>query len=314
MAVFTIDLAIESFLQERKAAGRENKTLQWHQTALRSFQQHFAQHDKRFPQEITTAEVRNWLVHLRAKPSDTGMQRSASTVQNYARSARAFCHWSVRQGYLERTPFVRGAVPKAGYHPIQMMEPDIFEQLLQACGPLSELMDHATARNRAILWLLLETGLLLSEVCALRLVDVDREQGRLTIRGNGSKARQILLRDNALRSLHCYLDQYRPQRGEIVAKEASIFLSEIGQPLTTNAITLLLLRLSSRAGITDKQVKSSLFRDTFAVRYLQEGGDPKILQKLLGFTNKAALKRYQEAARSFPHRTPVPGIPEQVLS
>jgi site-specific recombinase XerD len=36
-------------------------------------------------------------------------------------------------------------------------------------------MDHLTARNRALLWLFWETGLLVTEVCGLRLADVDCE-------------------------------------------------------------------------------------------------------------------------------------------
>jgi integrase/recombinase XerC len=258
--------------------------------------------------------VRDWLVHLRAKPAETGNLRSASTVHSAARSAQAFCNWLVRQGYLERTPFVKGTIPKVGYHPIQIVEPEAIERLAHACGPSGEVMDHATVRNRALLWLLLDTGLLLSEVCTFRLRDLDRGSGRLTITESELKERQIPLGENSFRFLLEYLDQSRLTRGEHLADEVPLFLSETGQPLTPNAITLLLVRLSQRAGMAGKGVTASRLRDPFAVRYLQQGGHPHTLQKLLGLSSRAALKRYQEAARAHPHSTQMQNAPEDLLS
>jgi len=51
------------------------------------------------------------------------------------------------------------------------------------------LAEQATARNRAMLWVLFETGMRASEVCALRLSDVDREQGILRVGGGKAQSR-----------------------------------------------------------------------------------------------------------------------------
>jgi site-specific recombinase XerD len=221
--------------------------------------------------------VRDWLAGLCSQPSETGMVRSSSTINAYARSARAFCHWLVLQGYLERTPFVKGTVPKATNHLAHILTPEEFEQLLQACGPSGELMDHATARNRALLWLFWETGLLVTEVCGLRLWDVDREQGQVRVLGLGAKARWVPVGASGWHALLCYLNHFRLVEAKETAGGGALFLSERNQPLTPNAVTLLFPRLSSRAGTRGKGVSPSLLRDTFAVRYLQKGGHPKTL-------------------------------------
>lgn len=299
-AVLTIDLAIQSFLQERQTAGREDKTIIWHQTALRSFQQYLAHQNICFLEALTPAVVHNWLAGLCSEPLETGTVRSASTINAYARSARAFCSWLVRQGYLARTPFVRGTVPKATSRLARLITPEEFAQLLRACGPSGELMDHATARNCALLWLFWETGLLVTEVCGLRLADVDREQGQVRIQRADESERLVPLGANALQHLLWYLDQFRLIEAKAETGEGALFLSERRRPLTPNAITLLFLRLSSRAGMSGKGVTPSLLRDTFSVRYLQQGGHPKTLQKLLGLASRAALKRYRNAARSLP--------------
>jgi integrase len=58
-------------------------------------------------------------------------------------------------------------------------------------------MDHATARNRALLWLFWETGLLVTEVCGLCLSDVDRAQGQVRIQGPGATERWVPLGSRA---------------------------------------------------------------------------------------------------------------------
>jgi site-specific recombinase XerD len=76
------------------------------------------------------------------------------------------------------------------------------------------------------------------------------------------------------------------------AQEDHLFLSERYRPLTPNAITLLCGRLKKRAGMTEKRVSPSVLRETFAVRYLLDGGEPTPLQELLGLEDKAAVTRY----------------------
>lgn len=111
-------------------------------------------------------------------------------MQSYARAARAFFHWLVRREILDRNPFDRVAFPKVGKPLICIIEPEEFERLLQACTPPGEigpLANRAAARNRAILWLLYDTGIRLAELCNLRLSDFDRKQGVIIVKSKGSK-------------------------------------------------------------------------------------------------------------------------------
>lgn len=174
-------------------------------------------------------------------------------------------------------------------------------------------MDHGTARNRALLWLFWETGLLVTEVCGLRLADVDREQGQVRIERPDESIRWVPLGATALQHLLWYLDRFRLVEAKAEMGAGVLFLSERRRPLTPNAITLLFLRLSSRAEMTGKGISPSLLRDTFAVRYLQQGGHPKTLQMVLGVASRDSIKRYRDAARSLPHQIPAPGVPKNPL-
>jgi site-specific recombinase XerD len=271
----TVDQAILLYLQDHAAQGGEPKTVEWHQTALKQLQQYLSRRHICLLSSLTETEIRGWLAFLHVDPSATGILRTVSTIATYARSVRAFCHWAIRQGYLAHPLFSRGMVPKTFPQQLHLVEPETFDQVLHACrapGNKGDLVDHATARNRALLWVLLETGLLVSEVCKLQIKDLDRHRHLLRVPGKGPRERQISLGQKAQRALETYLDPYRMRVGKRSADDL-LFLSEQLQPLTPNAITQLFHRLSMRAGITGKPIRPSMLRDTFAIHFLQEGGD-----------------------------------------
>ena len=189
--------------------------------------------------------------------------------------------------------------PKVGKPLIKILDEEEFEKLLWACSPPNEkspLAERAAVRNRAILWVLYDTGLRVSELCGLRLENVDRKQGVLTVLGKGSKERRIAMGQNCQRNLFFYLDYHRPGEDELAewgnCGEDHIFLSETRLPLTKNGMTLLFDRLKKRSGITGKRVSPHILRHTFAIRYLVNGGDPFSLQELLGHEDMATVKMY----------------------
>jgi site-specific recombinase XerD len=296
----TVARAIEDYLADHEGGNHSPKTIQWHTTALGLLRQ-FLEEERQVTllEEIEAPTISAWFAHLRATPGSYGRMRSDRTVQTYARSARAFFHWLVRQELIERNPFDRVTFPKVGKPLIRLIEPEEFERLLRACTPpgeLGPLADRAAARNRAILWLLYDTGIRLSELCHLRLPDLDRKHGTIIVKGKGSKERRIALGNNCLRNLLYYLDRHRPDEEELVEwgsmGEDHLFLSETRLPLSTNGVSLLFKRIRVRAGITDKRISPHIFRHSFAVRFLTLGNDPFSLQELLGHEDMATVRYY----------------------
>jgi site-specific recombinase XerD len=134
-----------------------------------------------------------------------------------------------------------------------------------------------------------------TEVCRLRVGDVDREQGVLVVQGKGSKQRRLTLGQEGLSHLLAYLDDYRLGEvcgGQRAVEQQPLFLSEAGHPLTKGGVTLLFGRLRERAGITRQGITAALLRESFAVRYLQAGGDLEALRALLGREESARVKRF----------------------
>ena len=152
------------------------------------------------------------------------------------------------------------------------------------------------ARNRAILWLLRDTGLSVSELCGLRLGDVDRAGGTVTVHRKRGRLRVFPLSADGRRAVCAYLEQARltPAWTSVVPEARDLLLlTERRHPLTKNSLTLLFLRLSQRAGFAREPICPSMLRDTYAIRFLRAGGELAALQEQLGVADLASVKRYQ---------------------
>jgi site-specific recombinase XerD len=291
---------IEAYILDHIGGNHSEKTIEWHRTAL-GLLRLFLKEELDITQidEVEADDISAWFAYMRSTPAARGKVRSERTIQTYARSARAFFHWLVRRGTLESNPFDRVVFPKVGRPLIQTITYEEFEKLLLACAPPHEtgpFAERAAVRNRAILWLLYGTGVRVSELIHLRLGDLGRKKGVVTVMGKGSKERRIALGQNCLRNLSYYLDKHRPDREELAewgsAGEDHLFLSETRQPLTKNGMEMLFKRLKKRAGIEGKRISPHILRHTFAMNYLIKSNDPFSLQELLGHEDLTTVLNY----------------------
>lgn len=294
-----VEALIEAYLQDQIGGNRSDKTVEWHRISLGLLRAFLEELEITQIDDVEAEDISAWFAHLRTTPGMRGKMRSERTIQTYARSARAFFHWLVFRGTLEVNPFDRVVFPKVGRPLIQTITDEEFEQLLLACAPPNEtsrFAERAAVRNRAILWLLYDTGVRVSELIHLRVDDLDRKKGVITVLGKGSKERRIALGQNCLRNLFYYLDKHRPDDEELAewgsAGEDHLFLSETRQPLTKNGMEMLFKRLKERAGITGKRISPHILRHTFAMNYLLKSNDPFSLQELLGHEDLTTVLNY----------------------
>ena len=146
-----------------------------------------------------------------------------------------------------------------------------------------------TARNRAVLWTLLDTGMRASELCGIRFTDLDRKHGTVYIMGKGAKERKVLLGQRGYHYLCAYLDYWR---GEPENQQERLVLTDDGNPLTLSAITQLFGRLKLKAGIRDKRVSAHTCRHWYAIKFLLKGGKLFALQRHLGHETLEMVRIY----------------------
>ena len=148
----SLEMLIESYIQDHIGGNHSEKTIEWHQTALRLMRLFFADTlNITFIDEVEVDDISAWFAHMRTTPGANDKVRSERTIQTYARSARAFFHWLIHRGTLELNPFDRVVFPKVGRPLIQTITTEEFEKLLLACTPPNEtglFAERATVRNQ----------------------------------------------------------------------------------------------------------------------------------------------------------------------
>ena len=296
----TIERAIQEYLQAHREVGHRPKTLEWHHMAL-SHLQHYLLNEcyLLLVNQITETTIRIWLTSLAQAPTTRGSQRSASTTQTYARSARAFFGWLVERGTLSCSPISEQTFPRTTVPLPRFVSSATFEQVMRAAFPRrgkAPGAKHTALRDQALLWVLFETGITVSEVCALRVADLDQETGSLRVRGKGGKERQMFLGPICLSHLRAYLKQMEPTTTRGLSRRHAggdpLFGSKGKQPLTRNGVSMVFARFRIRAGISDTIMSPQMLRHSYALRYLQAGGNPRGLQELLGYEGMAPVRQY----------------------
>ena len=161
----------------------------------------------------------------------------------------------------------------------------------------------ANLRTRTLLMTAYAAGLRVSEVCALRVADIDSAPDRMCIRvvaGKGGKDRYTLLSPSLLEALRVYWRICKP-RDWLFPRT-----TDAARPFDVSSAQRAYYRARDRAGIT-KTGGIHTLRHAFATHLLEAGVDLATLAKLLGHGHLSTTQRYLHLARpgSIPHDSPL---------
>ena len=178
------------------------------------------------------------------------------------------------------------------------------------------LQAASSARERAILAVLLGGGLRVAEAASLRVSDIfeDADGGMMLFvqRGKGAKDRQVPIGPEVDQLLRRYL----VASGRYLGDEGPLFLASdrgaVGRNkvgLSTRAISRLVGQMAIAAGISAKRVTPHALRHTYAIRCLRAGGNVVAVAKLLGHSSIVTTQRYVDHLAVSELRAAVPALP-----
>lgn len=157
------------------------------------------------------------------------------------------------------------------------------------------LEDHTkvSQRNKLIAYLLLYTGVRVSELVSIKLSDIDYLASTLTVRGKGGKIREISLRQDVVHLIRSYVKE---ERLKSKFKDSEyLLLSQRAPKVHRDAIRDWLANLSKELGF---RLHPHLFRHTFCTRLLKKGVDLTTVSKLAGHsTVNMTAKFYIQTTR-----------------
>jgi site-specific recombinase XerD len=224
--------------------------------------------------------------HVEAFIEDQLSRLKPASAANRYRSLQQFFRWLVDEGEIRETPMAKMRPPAIPETPPPVLRPEQVKKLLDAC--LGQ--DFDDRRDTAIVLLLVDTGIRLSEIAGLTVEDIDWEHEVLVVLGKGRRPRTVAFG----RKVSKALDRYVRVRGRHAdAQEPWLWLGRKGR-LTNTGIAQMLRRRARQAGIGE--IHPHLFRHTFAHTWLAEGGSEGDLMRLAGWRSRTMLSRYGASA------------------
>jgi integrase/recombinase XerD len=300
-----IDTLIETYLTACEVEGKAATTLYSYAETLRDFRSAGAELD--LPDEIEDYGVQEayaYLGHVRARAAKPAYQHRRH------RETKAFFSWCRRMGVIDDNPFARIPLVKLEQPVIQPLSSEEITRLLGGLKPGT----RQGVRNRAMILLLLDTGVRASECIRIGIDDVDWPRRRIRIRhAKGGKERWVAFGERCEQALRDYVEHFRPEVG------GALFRSlRKNAEMRTDALNKMLGPLARRTGVAN--VHPHRFRHTFATYCIRAGAREVDVQQLLGHSSLAMVQRYsrtyssEEAVRAHAAFSPVAALGDAARS
>jgi integrase/recombinase XerD len=217
---------------------------------------------------------------------------SARSVGRYLSSVRGLYRYLLDEGRLAEDPTAHLQSPGRWKTLPKHLTLDEVDQLLAAPNPETPL----GSRNIAMVQLLYATGLRVSELVNVRLVELNTEMGIVRTVGKGEKTRLVPVGRSALQAIDAYTSRFR----QAILKRASsefLFVTSRGSSMSRQAFWKLLRRYGLMAGI-GKSITPHMLRHSFATHMLERGADLRSLQLMLGHADISTTQIYTHVLRS----------------
>lgn len=273
------EMAIERFIRVQDGRNRSPQTLRAYRSDLSQLAGWLHNENKFLtdPIDVTTDDLNEFLASLAHRGvSGVSRARKLAAIREFYRSLH-------NAGVLEHSPVDGVDTPKRERKSRTYLTPEEYNRLLAAAG--------AHPRDFCILTLFIQTGIRISELCDLRLNDIDLTIGLLTVRvGKGMAARSIELEKKGIRATRTWLAM-RPS-----THYDYMFLNRDDEPLKEWGVRDLLNKYCEQAGITKRITPHSL-RHTFASAKAQSGVSPFQLKEWLGHARLDTTSIYVHMAK-----------------
>jgi site-specific recombinase XerD len=267
-----LDEVVADYVEALRAAGRSPRTIEWYRAFLAEFGAFVVARDAAPAHlaDLAPSSARRWLVTLQARSPGPAPASLAGRI----RTLKAFGSWIAAEYDLAKHPLAGLQVPKVPDQLVRSLRDSDVRRLLAAV----EARSRQPERDRAVVLLLLDSGLRIGEAAGLRIGDVDLQAGRCRVMGKGARERVVPLGRTARRALRRYL----LTAGHHGRAEAPLFAQRGGEPLAVAGLQHLIRRMVVGAGDLSVRCTPHVLRHTFARNFLTNGGDVFSLQRILG--------------------------------
>lgn len=214
---------------------------------------------------------------------------SNRTLDHMRTSICSFFHWASAEGYIPSDPASNIKPIKFLRKPRKALTQIELERVRRACK---------TERETCIVEVLYSTGCRISELCSIRIDDVNLDKREILILGKGNKYRTVFLNAKALISIQSYLNNRKHASPYLICNERG------GGQLKKDNVEKIFRRIKDETGI---MVTPHIMRHTMATQALT-GTGVEVVQQMLGHSSIATTMIYAEVDKSNIHAAHVRSV------
>jgi len=226
-------------------------------------------------------EMLSYLLNLKER------NYAATTAARKVAAAKSFFSFMVAEGRIKDNPTLNVTSPRVGK---SLPKAISYNQVMLLLEQPAKLTTPEAKRDKAILELLYASGMRVSELVSLNLVDINVDGGDVRCFGKGHKERIIPIAHRAAVTVKKYLQEARTQLAHDDTEQA-LFLNARGERLTRQGLWQILKGYAKSAGL-DKAITPHTLRHSFATHMLNGGADLRSVQELLGHANISTTQVY----------------------
>jgi len=274
-----IDLFIDALWLE---SGLSKNTLSAYRSDLNSLSKFI---DGKALLSVEQSDIQKFLALLLAQ----GMKSTSSA--RVLSTLRRFYRYQIRQNQISVDPCAHVRSPKLGRSLPKTMTEQQVDDLLAA----PDVETALGSRDRAMLETLYATGLRVSELVKILLLEINLDVGVVRIIGKGNKERLVPLGEQAVDSIQRYLSIARPMLLKDKTCDA-MFVTARGAAMSRQAFWYLIKKHALTAGI-EQVLSPHTLRHAFATHLINHGADLRSVQMLLGHADLSTTQIYTHIAR-----------------
>lgn len=237
--------------------------------------------------EISNNVPRYYLSYLNQKYKEKSVNRKLSSL-------RSFYRFLVQNGYQDNNPFLEIASMKIP----QILPKRLYEDEIEKLFAVINVDTVIGRRDFAILEMLYGTGIRVSELCGLKIQDIDFYNNNIIVLGKGNKERYVPIHPKIKSSVYDYiqfsrLDLLKNNKDEV---PDILFLNFKGSPLLVRGVRVILDKIAENAGLEIK-ISPHMLRHSFATSLIDNGADLRSVQELLGHENLSTTQIYTHVSK-----------------
>lgn len=221
-------------------------------------------------------------------------QFKPKSVKRKIASIKAFFHYLELEEILEINPFHKIQIkykepfilPKT--IPLKNIETIISFAYLNYKKANTNYAKKTRLRNALILELLFATGMRISELCTLKIEQIDLTEYIIKIYGKGSKERLIQICNHNVQEL---LQKYIKERVQDKSNNDYLLINRLHNRLSEQSVRNMITNYAKQAGIP-LHITPHMFRHSFATLLLEEDVDIRYIQQMLGHSSITTTQIY----------------------